>query len=151
MAAVASPAMGVAGPSSAALLGPAADFVRPDFHQVNLDVEGYLKQERNYKLDSGKSIHRTNRVCVLTRRRRDMPPLPPTTRLPSPARRMPIPPYNPFPSQLPPPTPSTHAPSRTRKETHGMQTLPAQPVQDGRQLRVHTRLEPSHHAAVHMV
>lgn len=34
-------------------LGPAADFVRPDFHQVNLNIENYLKQERNFKLDSG--------------------------------------------------------------------------------------------------
>ena len=64
MAAVASPAMGVAGPSSAALLGPAADFVRPDFHQVNLDVEGYLKQERNYKLDSGKYSHLMRHVRI---------------------------------------------------------------------------------------
>ena len=36
-------------------LGRAADFVRPDFHQVNLDVEGYLKAERGYKLDAGES------------------------------------------------------------------------------------------------
>lgn len=35
------------------VLGRAADFVRPDFHQVNLDVEGYLKTERGFKLDSG--------------------------------------------------------------------------------------------------
>lgn len=35
------------------LLGRAADFVRPDFHQVNLDIEGYLKNEKNLKLDSG--------------------------------------------------------------------------------------------------
>lgn len=41
----------VAGPSD--YLGRAADFVRPDFHQVNLDIEGYLKAERNYKLDGG--------------------------------------------------------------------------------------------------
>jgi len=34
-------------------LGRAADFVRPDFHQVNLDVEGYLKTERGFKLDAG--------------------------------------------------------------------------------------------------
>lgn len=34
-------------------LGRASDFVRPDFHQVNLDIEGYLKQEKNLKLDSG--------------------------------------------------------------------------------------------------
>lgn len=38
----------------AATLGRAADFVRPDFHQVNLDIEQYLKQERGMKLDSGK-------------------------------------------------------------------------------------------------
>lgn len=35
-------------------LGLAADFIRPDFHQVNLDVEGYLKAERGFKLDAGK-------------------------------------------------------------------------------------------------
>jgi cleavage and polyadenylation specificity factor subunit 4 len=35
------------------LLGRAVDFVRPDFHQVNLDVETYLKNERGLKLDSG--------------------------------------------------------------------------------------------------
>lgn len=39
--------------TTTANLGRAADFVRPDFHQVNLDIEGYLKQERNLKLDSG--------------------------------------------------------------------------------------------------
>lgn len=44
----------VAGPSD--YLGRAADFVRPDFHQVNLDIEGYLKAERNFKLDSGELI-----------------------------------------------------------------------------------------------
>lgn len=37
------------------LLGRAADFVRPDFHQVNLDVEGYRKTERGFKLDAGGS------------------------------------------------------------------------------------------------
>ena len=36
-------------------LGRAADFVRPDFHQVNLDLEGYLKVERGFKLDAGRS------------------------------------------------------------------------------------------------
>jgi cleavage and polyadenylation specificity factor subunit 4 len=47
----------VAGPSTStsAYLGRAADFVRPDFHQVNLDIEGYLKTERNLKLDEGES------------------------------------------------------------------------------------------------
>ena len=45
----------VAGPSTASYLGRAADYVRPDFHQVNLDIEGYLKTERNLKLDEGKS------------------------------------------------------------------------------------------------
>lgn len=43
----------VAGPSTASYLGRAADYVRPDFHQVNLDIEGYLKTERNLKLDEG--------------------------------------------------------------------------------------------------
>jgi len=37
------------------VLGRAADFVRPDFHQVNLDVENWLKSERGFKLDSGES------------------------------------------------------------------------------------------------
>jgi hypothetical protein len=45
----------VAGPSTASYLGRAADYVRPDFHQVNLDIEGYLKTERNLKLDEGES------------------------------------------------------------------------------------------------
>lgn len=40
--------------STSSNLGRAADFVRPDFHQVNLDIESYLKQERNLKLDSGR-------------------------------------------------------------------------------------------------
>jgi cleavage and polyadenylation specificity factor subunit 4 len=40
-----------AGPSD--YLGRAADFVKPDFHQVNLDLEGYLKTERLFKLDAG--------------------------------------------------------------------------------------------------
>ena len=52
MAAVAHNAQ--AGPSD--WLGRAADFVRPDFHQVNLDIEGYLKAERNFKLDAGMSV-----------------------------------------------------------------------------------------------
>jgi len=46
----------VAGPSTASYLGRAADYVRPDFHQVNLDIEGYLKTERNLKLDEGESL-----------------------------------------------------------------------------------------------
>lgn len=48
----------VAGPSTStsSYLGRAADFVRPDFHQVNLDIEGYLKTERNLKLDEGESL-----------------------------------------------------------------------------------------------
>lgn len=32
-----------------------ADLVEPDFHQVNLEIEDYLKFTRGYKLDSGKS------------------------------------------------------------------------------------------------
>jgi cleavage and polyadenylation specificity factor subunit 4 len=35
-------------------LGRAADFIRPDFHQVNLDIEGYLKTQRSFKLEIGK-------------------------------------------------------------------------------------------------
>jgi hypothetical protein len=31
-----------------------ADLVDPDFHQVNLEIEDYLKFTRGYKLDSGK-------------------------------------------------------------------------------------------------
>ncbi|KIR96708.1 mRNA 3'-end-processing protein YTH1 [Cryptococcus deuterogattii 2001/935-1] len=37
-------------------LGRAVDFVRPDFHQVNLDLENYLKTERNFKLDADQQI-----------------------------------------------------------------------------------------------
>ncbi|ORY25735.1 hypothetical protein BCR39DRAFT_590013 [Naematelia encephala] len=42
------------------LLGRAADFVRPEkqFRQVNLDIEGYLKAEKNMKLDSDDQICR---------------------------------------------------------------------------------------------
>jgi len=47
--------MAAATASSSSTLGRAADFVRPDFHQVNLDVENYLKTERNFKLDTGES------------------------------------------------------------------------------------------------
>jgi cleavage and polyadenylation specificity factor subunit 4 len=52
----------VAGPSTStsSYLGRAADFVRPDFHQVNLDIEGYLKTERNLKLDEGRFSHFTH-------------------------------------------------------------------------------------------
>lgn len=39
--------------ATTANLGRAADFVRPDFHQVNLEIEGLLKDERGLKLDSG--------------------------------------------------------------------------------------------------
>ena len=46
----------VAGPSTPSYLGRAADFVRPDFHQVNLGIEGYLKTERNFNLDEGESL-----------------------------------------------------------------------------------------------
>jgi hypothetical protein len=30
------------------------EWVEPDFHQVNLDIEAHLKNERGYKLDAGK-------------------------------------------------------------------------------------------------
>jgi hypothetical protein len=30
-----------------------ADLVDPDFHQVNLNIEDYLKFTRGYKLDNG--------------------------------------------------------------------------------------------------
>jgi hypothetical protein len=29
------------------------EWVEPDFHQVNLDIETHLKNERGYKLDAG--------------------------------------------------------------------------------------------------
>lgn len=29
------------------------DFVQPDFHQVELDIETYLKKEKGWKLDAG--------------------------------------------------------------------------------------------------
>ena len=29
------------------------EWVEPDFHQVNLDIEAHLKNERGYKLDAG--------------------------------------------------------------------------------------------------
>ncbi len=31
----------------------ADDLIRPDFHHVNVDVEGWLKSEKGLKLDSG--------------------------------------------------------------------------------------------------
>lgn len=48
----------IAGPSTQPMehFGAAADFIRPDFHQVNLDLESYLKTERSLKLDSDTSI-----------------------------------------------------------------------------------------------
>ena len=57
----------VAGPSTASYLGRAADYVRPDFHQVNLDIEGYLKTERNLKLDEGMSPCRFNVLLLISR------------------------------------------------------------------------------------
>ena len=57
----------VAGPSTASYLGRAADYVRPDFHQVNLDIEGYLKTERNLKLDEGMSPFRVNGLLLISR------------------------------------------------------------------------------------
>jgi hypothetical protein len=32
---------------------PWSDLVEPDFHQVNLKIEDYLKFTKGYKLDSG--------------------------------------------------------------------------------------------------
>lgn len=32
---------------------PYIDLVDPDFHQVNLEIEDYLKFTRGYKLDAG--------------------------------------------------------------------------------------------------
>lgn len=32
----------------------ADDFVQPDFHQVELNIEKYLKKEKGWKLDAGK-------------------------------------------------------------------------------------------------
>jgi len=57
----------VAGPSTASYLGRAADYVRPDFHQVNLDIEGYLKTERNLKLDEGMSPFYINGLLLISR------------------------------------------------------------------------------------
>lgn len=34
---------------------PWTDLVEPDFHQVNLEIEDYLKFTRGYKLDAGMS------------------------------------------------------------------------------------------------
>lgn len=32
------------------------EWIEPDFHQVNLDIEAHLKNERGYKLDAGESF-----------------------------------------------------------------------------------------------
>jgi hypothetical protein len=41
---------------SATFLPPeAADRIKPDFHQVNLDVEGFIKTNLGIKLDKGTS------------------------------------------------------------------------------------------------
>jgi hypothetical protein len=147
-----------AGPSD--WLGRAADFVRPDFHQVNLDIEGYLKAERNYKLDSGTSVVKsTRRVrgyesplwpsrlqlhdmrnCILMYRRPNMSPVPPTARLSPRSNPMPVPPHHPLQPQLSTPTRPAESSTRARKKVDRMQALPPKSVQDGRQLRVHTRL-----------
>jgi len=37
-----------------------ADYVKPDFHQLNLDVEGYLKNVKRIKLDSDDQICKEN-------------------------------------------------------------------------------------------
>ncbi|CAD6577711.1 MAG: RNA-binding component of cleavage and polyadenylation factor [Tremellales sp. Tagirdzhanova-0007] len=71
-------------------LGRAVDFVRPDFHQVNLDIEAFLKAERGYKLDAD------DRICRLS----SLPPgcpLPPGLcpyrhTIPSPSNFKPLPP-----------------------------------------------------------
>lgn len=49
------------------MLGRAVDFVRPDFHQVNLDVETYLKNERGFKLDSGEPSFPLSHISSPTR------------------------------------------------------------------------------------
>lgn len=36
------------------------DFVQPDFHQVELDIETYLKKEKGWKLDADRQICRDN-------------------------------------------------------------------------------------------
>lgn len=36
------------------------DFVRPDFHQVELDVETFLKKEKGWKLDAGECGRRAS-------------------------------------------------------------------------------------------
>jgi hypothetical protein len=52
------------------------DFIEPDFHQVNLDIESALKTERGIKLDSGQfCIHDTFHVLLLV----DPHPLPDQT------------------------------------------------------------------------
>jgi len=45
------------------------EWVEPDFHQINLDIETHLKQERGYKLDAGEyhPLHlNINNVLELT-------------------------------------------------------------------------------------
>lgn len=50
--------------TTTANLGRAVDFVRPDFHQVNLTIEEYLKQDRKMKLDSGTYMSCTRKIAV---------------------------------------------------------------------------------------
>ncbi|KAK1924698.1 hypothetical protein DB88DRAFT_539506 [Papiliotrema laurentii] len=84
------------------VLGRAADFVRPDFHQVNLDVEGYLKTERGFKLDSDEQI------CRLSL-------LPPGC--PLPPSQCPYRHTTPAPSNFKPPPPLPSHPREREKKT----------------------------------
>ncbi|KAK6902712.1 mRNA 3'-end-processing protein YTH1 [Kwoniella mangroviensis CBS 10435] len=78
-------------------LGRAADFVRPDFHQVNLDIEGFLKTQKGYKLDAD------TQICPLSLTPLGCP-LPPSQcpyrhTNPSPANFQPPPPLPPHPRE----------------------------------------------------
>lgn len=102
------------------LLGRAVDFVRPDFHQVNLDIENYLKSERGFKLDSGKSTPSRRTTWSLANRIDDqicrLSLLPPGC--PLPASQCPFRHTQPSPANFKPPPPlPTHPREREKKTT----------------------------------
>lgn len=105
-------------------LGRAADFVRPDFHQVNLDLENYLKTERNFKLDAGRlSTARYNFYTDIFCRPTNMSPVHHTSRMPPSAFTMSISSHYSLTIQFQATTSSPGPSSRARKETNGLQAL----------------------------
>lgn len=110
-------------------LGRAADFVRPDFHQVNLDLENYLKTERNFKLDAGMSLTTLYIFYAdILYRPTNMSSVHHASGLSASAFTMSLSSHYPLPTQFQATTSSPGSPSRARKEANGLQTLPSKPL-----------------------